>query len=330
MTMGDATRRIACLLAALAFAAATSCTALSQSATEFPTGPVKVIVPFPPGGPADVIMRILADQLSARWGKPVIVENRPGAGTIVAASALARAQPDGYTLLDATYFHVMNAALNRNLPFDPIRDFAGVSMVVAQPIALVAHPSFPPNTVAELITFAKKSPEPLNYTSSGPRGVGHLAGELLQSMAGIKMQHIAYTGSGPAMTDLLAGRVPIMFDIWHSAKQHVEDGRLKVLGVGSSDRLKDAPQYPSIGETLPGFDAASFQSLIAPAGVPAPILNKIAADVAIIVASPEFAARTKPFGVDPLSSTPDQLDNFLRSEIVKWSDIAAKANLKVD
>src|SRR5262249_45795181 len=211
-------KRIVGLVAALAVAVVASCPAPAQPASDFPTGPVKVIVPFPPGGPADVIMRILADQLSARWGKPVIVENRPGAGTIVAASALARAQPDGYTLLDATYFHVMNAALNRNLPFDPIRDFAGVSMVVAQPIPLLAHPSSPPNTVAELITFAKKSPEPLNYTSSGPRGVGHLAGELLQSMAGIKMQHIAYTGSGPAMTDLLAGRVPIMFDIWHSAK----------------------------------------------------------------------------------------------------------------
>jgi len=326
--------RLVTLVIALTWAAFwvpfASCVAVAQSAADFPSGPVKIIVPFPPGGPADVIMRILADQLSPRWGKPVIVENRPGAGTIIATSTLARAQPDGLMLLDATYFHIMNAALNRNLPFDPIKDFAGVSMVVAQPIALVAHASFAPNTVAELIALAKNSPEPLQYTSSGPRGVGHLAGELLQSMAGIRMQHISYTGSGPAMTDLLAGRVPIMFDIWHSAKQHVEDGKLKVLGVGSKDRLKESPQYPAIAETLPGFDAASFQSLIAPAGVPTPILNKIAADVRVVVASPEFAARTKPFGVDPQASTPQELDTFLRAEIAKWSEIAAKANLKVD
>jgi tripartite-type tricarboxylate transporter receptor subunit TctC len=326
--------RLATFVIALTWAAfwvpCASCVAVAQSAADFPTGPVKIIVPFPPGGPADVIMRILADQLSPRWGKPVIVENRPGAGTIIATSTLARAQPDGLTLLDATYFHIMNAALNRNLPFDPIKDFAGVSMVVAQPIALFAHPSFEPNTVAELIVLAKRSPEPLNYGSSGPRGVAHLAGELFQSMAGIKMQHISYTGSGPAMTDLLAGRVPIMFDIWHAAKQHVEEGKLKVLGVGSRDRLKDSPQYPAIAETLPGFDASSFQSLIAPAGVPGPILAKIAADVRIVVGSPEFAARTKAFGVDPQASTPQELDTFLRAEIAKWSEIAAKANLKVD
>ena len=324
--MGRASRTFA---AALALALAASGAAAQPA--ELPAGSIKLLVPFAAGGPTDVVARILAELLSAQWGgKSVLVENRPGAGTIVATAAVAKAPPDGHTVLIGTNSLLINPAIEAKLPYDTFKDLAGVSMIATQPVALVANAAFPANTLAELIEVAKKSPEPLNYTSSGPRGVGHLAGELLQSMAGIRMQHIAYTGSGPAMTDLLAGRVPIMFDIWHSAKQHVEDGKLKVLGVGSSDRLKDAPQYPSIGETLPGFDAASFQSLIAPAGVPAPILNKIAADVAVIVASPEFAARTKPFGVDPQSSTPDQLDNFLRSEIAKWSDIAAKANLKVD
>jgi tripartite-type tricarboxylate transporter receptor subunit TctC len=312
----------------LLLAAFASTTAWAQA--DFPSAPVRILVPFPAGGPADVIMRILADRLSLRWTKPVIVENRPGAATIVATTALANSQPDGHTLGDATQFHVINPALNRNLPFDAARDFAGVSMVVLQSIVLVAHPTFPANTLAELITLAKSSPGRLDFASSGPRGVGHFAGEMLKHLAGIQMQHINYQGSGPAVTDVIAGRVPIMFDIWHSVKQHVADGRLKVIAFTGLQRQKDAPQYPTIAETYPGFDATSFQAIITRAGLPAPVLNKLSADIRAVVASPEFHDRTRALGVEPAGSTPEETDRYLHNEIRKWSDIVKKANLKLD
>ena len=314
----------------LLLAAIASSAAWAQPPVDFPAGPVRILVPFPAGGPADVIMRILADRLSLRWGKPVIVENRPGAATIVSTTALANSQPDGHTLGDATQFHVINPALNRSLPFDTAKDFAGVSMVVLQSIVLVAHPSFPANTLAELIALAKSKPDQLNFASSGPRGVGHLAGEMLKHVAGIQMQHINYQGSGPALTDVLAGRVPIMFDIWHSVKQHVTDGKIKVVAFTGLQRQKDAPQYPTVAETFPGFDATSFQAIITRAGLPAPVLDKLSVDIRAVVASPEFHERTRRLGVEPHGSTPAETDRYLHNEIRKWGDIVKNANLKIE
>ena len=318
------------LAAAVILLAASPSIASAQAPVDFPTAPVRILVPFPAGGPADVIMRILGDRLAVRWGKPVIVENRPGASTIVSTTALANSQPDGHTLGDATQFHVITPALNRSLPFDTVKDFSGVSMVVRQSIVLVAHPSFPPNTLAELVALARAKPGELDFTSSGPRGVGHLAGEMLKHLAGIRMQHINYNGSGPALTDVLAGRVPIMFDIWHSVKQQVADGRLKVIVFTGPQRQKDAPQYPTIAETFPGFDATSFQAVITRAGLPPAVLEKLSADIRAVVASPEFRDRTQHLGVDPIGSTPVETDRYLHGEIKKWQDIVAKANLKID
>jgi tripartite-type tricarboxylate transporter receptor subunit TctC len=323
-------KRIALALLTLLAAAAPAPIASAQTPSDFPAAPVRILVPFPAGGPADVIMRILADRLSVRWNKPVIVENRPGASTIVSTTALANSQPDGYTLGDATQFHVITPALNRSLPFDAAKDFSGVSMVVLQSIVLVAHPSFPANTLAELIALAKSKPGAIDFTSSGPRGVGHLAGEMLKHMAGIEMQHINYNGSGPALTDVLAGRVPIMFDIWHSVKQPVADGRLKVIAFTGLKRQPDAPQYPTVAETFPGFDATSFQAVITRAGLPAPVLDKLSSDIRAVVASPEFHERTRHLGVEPTGSTPAETDRYLHAEIRKWQDIVAKANLKIE
>jgi tripartite-type tricarboxylate transporter receptor subunit TctC len=314
----------------LLLAAITTTAADAQTPADFPIGPVRILVPFPAGGPADVIMRILADRLTLRWSKPVIVENRPGAATIISTTALANSQPDGHTLGDATQFHVINPALNRSLPFDTVKDFSGVSMVVLQSIVLVAHPSFPANSLAELIALAKSSPDQLNFASSGPRGVGHLAGEMLKQQAGIRMQHINYQGSGPALTDVLAGRVPIMFDIWHSVKQQVADGRLKVIAFTGLQRQKDAPQYPTVAETYPGFDATSFQAVIARAGLPVSVLNKLSVDIRAVVASPEFQEKTRHLGVEPSGSTPEETDRYLHEEIRKWADLVKKANLKID
>src|SRR5262249_1069588 len=251
---------------------------------------------------------ILGERLTARWGKPVIVENRTGAGTIVATAALARAEPDGHTLGVVTNSFAVNVAINQPVPYDTLKDFAGVGMVVSVPVVLVANPAFAPNSVAELIAFAKKSAEPLNFTSAGPRTVGHLAGAWLESLAGIKLTHIAYNGSAPALTDVIASRVPVMFDLWSSAKPDVADGRLKLLAVASAQRLQDAPKSPPLAESFPGFDVSAFQALAVPSGVPPALIAQISADIGDVVSSAEFAEKVGPLGVFPKATSPQGLD----------------------
>src|SRR6266849_2061856 len=280
------------LLHALLLIAATPSPASAQNFADFPTRPVKLIVPFAAGGPTDVVARILADLLSARWGgQSVVIENRPGAGTIVATAAVAKAPADGYTMLVATNSLLINPAIGQKLPYDTEKDLAAVSMVATQPVALVANKAFPADTVPDLVALAKKSTEPLNFTSPGPRGVGHLAGEMLKQRGGIAMTHINYNGSAPALTDLIAGRVPLMFDIWHSAKRYVDSGDLKLIAGAGAERLADAPQVAAIAETYPGFDVIAFNALVAPAGVPAPILDKLSADIRTVINSQEFAEK---------------------------------------
>jgi tripartite-type tricarboxylate transporter receptor subunit TctC len=322
-----AIRTIATALVLLA--AATG--AAAQSAADFPSRPVKLLVPFAAGGPTDVVARILADLLSVRWGgQSVVIENRPGAGTIVATAALAKSPADGYTMLVATNSLLINPAIGQKLPYDTEKDFAPVSMVATQPVALVANKSFPADTVAELVAVAKKRAEPLNFTSPGPRGVGHLAGEMLKQRAGIEMTHINYNGSAPALTDLITGRVPLMFDIWHSAKRYVASGELKLIAGASAARLADTPQVASIAETYPGFDVMAFNAMVAPAGVPAPVLDKLSADIRAVVNSQEFADKVRHLGIFPAGNTPQELDLWMRGQIARWAEIAKAANIKAD
>jgi tripartite-type tricarboxylate transporter receptor subunit TctC len=305
--------------------------AAAQSAGDFPSRPVKLLVPFAAGGPTDVVARILADLLSTRWGgQSVVIENRPGAGTIVATAALANSPPDGYTLLVATNSLLINPAIGQKLPYDTERDFAPVSMVASQPVALVANKSFPADTIPALVAVAKRSAEPLNFTSPGPRGVGHLAGEMLKQRAGIAMTHINYNGSAPALTDVIAGRVPLMFDIWHSAKRYVAGGELKLIAGAGAERLADAPQVPTIAESYPGFDVMAFNAMVAPAGVAAPVLEKLSADIRAVVNSQEFADKVRNLGIFPLGNTPQELDRWMREQIVRWAEIAKAANIKAD
>ena len=305
--------------------------ASAQTTAEFPTRPVKLLVPFAAGGPTDVVARILADFLTARWnGQSVVIENRPGAGTIVATAAVAKSPADGYTMLVATNSLLINPAIGQKLPYDTEKDFAAVSMVATQPVALVANKTFPADTIPQLVDVAKKSPEPLNFTSPGPRGVGHLAGEMLKQRAGINMTHINYNGSAPALTDVIAGRVPLMFDIWHSAKRYVASGDLKLIAGAGAQRLGDAPDVPTIAEIYPGFDVIAFNALVAPAGMPAPVLDKLSSDIRAVVNSPEFADKVRNLGIFPLGNTPQELDAWMRKEIARWAEIAKAANIKAD
>jgi tripartite-type tricarboxylate transporter receptor subunit TctC len=300
-------------------------------AQTYPTRPVRFIVPFAAGGPTDVTARIFADLLSARWrGQPAIIENRPGAGTIVATASVAKSPADGYTMLFAIAAFFINPAIGQKLPYDTIKDFVGISTIGGNQIALVANKSFPPNTLAELVAFAKKSSEPLNYTSPGPRTSTHLAGERLKQVADIKMQHINYNGSAPALTDVIAGRVPIMFDVWQSAKPHVESGELKLIASAGAERFSDFSQAPTIAETYPGFNVVSMTIIVAPAGVPAPVVETISRDVNAVVNSIEFAEKARPLGIDAKGSAPQEVDALIRKEIAHWAEIAKAANIKAE
>lgn len=313
------------------FAAVTSASAFAQAAADFPTGNVRILVPFAAGGPTDVVARILGELLSARWGgKSVIIDNRPGAGTIVATAAAAKAAPDGHTFLMGTNSLLINPALDMKLPYDTYKELSGVSMIATQPVALVANKDFPGNTLAEVIAEAKKRGGKLDYTSPGPRGVGHLAGEMLKQRAGIDMTHINYNGSAPALTDLIAGRVPLMFDIWHSAKRYVDSGDLKLVAGAGGERLSDRPNVPTIAETYPGFDVIAFNAVVVPSATPRPIVEKLSADIRAVVDSKEFAEKTKHLGIFPKGNTPAELDAWMKDQTARWVEIAKAANIKAE
>ena len=318
-------------LFALALTAFAVPAAQAQTAVEFPTSTVRLFVPFAAGGPTDVVARILGEMLSARWGgKPVVIENRPGAGTIVATAAVAKAPPDGHTMLVATNSLLINPAIAQALPYDTAKDFQPVSMVATQPVVLIATKSFAPNTVPEVVAAAKASRVPLNYTSPGPRGVGHLAGELLKQSAGIDMVHINYNGSAPALIDVIAGRVPLMFDIWHSAKRYVDSGELKLIAGASGERFADQPQVPTMAETYPGFQVMAFNAMVTPSGLPAPVLEKLSADIRAVVNSDAFKDRVKHLGINAYGNTPAELSAWMKGEIARWQEVAKAANLKAN
>ena len=317
---------------ALALAVTAAPVAHAQSVAEFPSGPVRFLVPFAAGGPTDVVARILGDLLSARWGgKTVLIENRPGAGTILATAAVAKAPPDGLTLLIATNSLLINPAIKQSLPYDTAKDFAPVTMIAVQPVALVAAKSVEANTVADVVAIAKK--QPTNYTSPGPRGVGDLAGQMLKQRAGIPAEnfsHINYNGSAPALTDVIAGRVPFMFDIWHSARRYVDSGELKLIASASAERLPGAPNTPTLAESYPGVEVIAFNAIVAPGGTPAPIVAKLSADIRAVVESEAFRDRTKNLGINSYGNSPEELSAWMTREIARWKDVALAANIKAD
>jgi tripartite-type tricarboxylate transporter receptor subunit TctC len=296
----------------------------------WPSRPVKLIVPFAAGGPTDTIARLLAERTQAIWKQPVIVDYKPGGGTMIGTQFVAKSPPDGYTLGMAISAHMINPSLQPGIPYDTTRDLAGVSHVCLSHFGLFAHPTLPVNNIAELIAYAKKNPGKLSYATPGVGTGTHLAGEMLNHMAGIDMVHVPYKGSAPAQQDVIGGRVPLLFDVLFSSMPFVKDGRMKVLALSSPRRAAANPEIPLIAETVPGFSAMSIIGVIAPAGVPRDLLHRISADVVRAVKSPELNERMTNLGMEPVGSSPEEYDALIRAEIEKWSGVVKKAGIKIE
>jgi tripartite-type tricarboxylate transporter receptor subunit TctC len=296
----------------------------------WPNKPVKLIVPFAPGGPTDTVARLLAERMQALWKQPVVLDYKPGGGTMVGTQFVAQSAPDGYTLGMAISAHMINPALQPKLPYDTTRDLAGVSQLALGHFGLFAHPSLPVSNVAELIAYAKKNPGKLSYATPGIGTGTHLAGEMLNAMAGLDMVHVPYKGSAPAQQDVIGGRVPLLFDVLFSSLPFVKDGRLKVIALSSPRRAAANPEIGLIAEAVPGFSAMSIIGVIAPAGVPRDLRQRIAADIARGVKSPELHDRMVALGMEPVGSSADEYDALIRSEIDKWAGVVKKAGIKLE
>jgi tripartite-type tricarboxylate transporter receptor subunit TctC len=309
------------------FVLASPCAAQPEN---YPNRPVRLIVPFAPGGPTDTVARVMGEQLQRQWKQPVVIDYKPGAGTVVGTQLVARAPADGYTLGMAISALMINPALRSDLPYDTVREVAAVSLIGQAHFGLFAHPSTPFSSVAELIAYARSRPDALSYATPGTGTGTHLAGEMLGHLAGIKMLHVPYKGSAPAQVDVAGGRVPLLFDVLFSAMPMVRDGRLKVLALASPQRARSAPEIALIAETLPGFSAMSLIGIIGPAGMPTALLDRISADLGEAVRAPAVTERMNQLGMEPVGSTHAEYSRIVREEIGKWTQVVKTAQIKLD
>ena len=325
-------RRPAALLAAAALLMGVSSLAQAQTspAQDYPNRAVTLVVPYPAGGGLDALARMLGQKLAERLGKPVVIENRTGAGTVIGAASVAKAAPDGYTIMLGTSTpFAITATLNKSLPYDPAKDFAPIALVSNAPFLLLVHPSQPVHSVADLIALAKAKPGQLSYGSAGPGSPQNLSFELLKTLTGINIVHVPYRGDGPALTDLVAGHIPTMFGEPTPILPLLKDGKVRALGVSSASRLPIAPDVPTIAEAgVPGFDLTSWQMIVAPAGTPQEIVDKLHVEVKKVLELPEVKAefaRTARITVDYPSV--DDLQRFMRSEIVRLGKVVEHAGI---
>jgi tripartite-type tricarboxylate transporter receptor subunit TctC len=305
--------------------------AVPAFAQEYPARPVRIIVPFPAGGTADVMPRIFAERLSAKWGQPFTVENRAGAAGNIGAEAVYRAEPDGYTLLSAPPPpFVINPSLYPKLPYDPTQ-FVPISIMGAVPNGAIVNPKVPANTLAELIAYARANPGKLNYASQGSGTTSHLTAELFKSMAGgLDIAHVPYKGTAPALTDLLGGQVELMFDNLGVSLPHVRSGKLKILGVATERRIAALPSVPAIAETLPGFVSIAWFGVAAPPKTPQAIAERVSAAIAEAIKLPEVHKRLADLSAEAIGSTPAQMAAFMREDAERWRKVIASANVKVE
>jgi tripartite-type tricarboxylate transporter receptor subunit TctC len=305
--------------------------ALPAWADDYPSKPIRFIVPFPAGGGNDAMARLVGQKLSERLGKQVVIDNRGGAGGGIGMEAAARSAPDGYTLLlGHSGTLAINPALYRKLPYDPVADFTPVGLVASVPLLLLAHPSLPANSVVELIALAKQQPGKIDFASSGNGTGAHLAGELFKSMAGVDLVHVPYKGSAPALNDLLGGHVRLSFSVIPPALPHVKAGSLKALAVTGSRRSPTTPETPTIAETVPGYETVLSYGVLAPAGTPGEIVTRLNRTITEIVGTEEVKERLLADGADPMTGTPEEFGAAIRAEIAKWAKVVKDSGAQID
>lgn len=315
--------RAAILLATLIGIA---CTAGAQS---YPSKPVRFVLGFPPGGAVDLLARILAPKLTERWGQQVVVDNRPGAGSRIAAEIAAKADPDGYTLLMVTSSHAVNAGLYEKHAYDPVNAFAAVTLVASTPLVLLVHPSLPVQSVKELVALAKRRPGRLNYGSSGTGGITHLAGELLKGMTGISIVHVPYKGTGPAFAELIGGQVELMLPSLPGALPHVKAGKVRAIAMTAARRSPVLPDVPTIAESgIAGYEVTNWYGLLAPAGTERKIIERLHDEVVALLQMRDVVAAFARAGAEAVSSTPQEFQAYLRTEVAKWTKVIKDAGIR--
>lgn len=319
-------RRLAAALCALGLGLAVG----QAFAQAYPSKPVKLVVPYPPGGPTDIVARVIAQRLQTQTGQAFVVENLPGAGGNTGAAAVARAAPDGYTLLVATTAHAINPSLFKNLSYQFGKDFAPITQLTAGPLVIVVNPALPVKTVGELINLAKAKPGELNFASSGNGQSTHLAGELFNATAGTKIRHVPYKGSAPALTDTMGGQTQLMFDTMLSAMPHVKGGKLRAIAVTSAQRSPAAPDLPTVAESLPGFDAIAWNGLLAPANTPREIVAKLSAELRTAMEQPEVRERFEAQGFAGAWAPPEAFAGFIHAEIDKWAKVVQVSGATIE
>ena len=319
-------RPLLCLLTAALSAGLLASPARAQT---WPQQPVRIVVPFAPGGATDLIARMLADQFTKRLGQSFVVENRGGASGIVGTQAVQAARPDGYTLLmSGNGPHATNVALFRKLPYDPLKDFAQISLTGQLPLVLNVNPAQPVRTLTEFIAWARSQPGKISYASPGNGSPPHLAMELLAQRHGLSLVHVPYKGSAPAIADLMAGHVPVMFDNLFASMQNIRAGKIRAVAVGSARAMETLPGVPSFSESgMPGFEVATWTILVAPAGTPSAVVDRLARETAAIFQLPEMQQRLQDQGALPVTTTPEQTAAFVRDEIRKWSEVVERAGI---
>jgi len=314
---------------------AAACLALAASfahAQAYPAKPIRVVVPFPPGGATDILARAAGQKLTETLGQPVIIDNRPGAGGNIGSELVAKSGNDGYTLLMGTVgTHAINASLYAKMPYDHVKDFVPIVLVAGVPNVLVVHPSVPANSVQELIAYGRANPGKLNFASSGSGTSIHLAGELFKVMTGVQMTHVPYKGSAPAVSDLLGGQVQLMFDNLPSALPHIKGGKLKALAVTSMARAPALPDIPTVSESgVPGFEASSWFGLLAPAGTPRDVVTRINGEVAKWLASADGKEKLAAVGANAAGGSPEDFAKHIAAETAKWAKVVKESGAKVD
>jgi tripartite-type tricarboxylate transporter receptor subunit TctC len=317
------------LVRALALALAVGLPGVTPAQT-FPAKPVRLVVPFPPGGATDIIARLLGQKLQEIWGQPVVIDYKPGGGTVVGTDFVAKSPADGYTMGVVITAHVINPGMRSDLPYDTVNDLAGVSMVAVSHIALVATPGLEADTVPELIALARKNPGKLTYATPGTGTAMHLAGELLKSAAGIDIVHVPYKGGSPAYPDVISGRVALQLDPIFASMPNIKAGKVKLIAITSPRRAPSVPEVPTVGETLPGFSVMSISGVVVPSATSREVVQKASADVRRALAMGDLVERMGQVGMEPSGTTPEQFDHYIRAEIEKWARVVKASGAKLD